>query len=124
MSGVETVVISVYLYILGRALTMAGREARREADESRERWKLAEQKVEQTMVKYSCRRMLEQNLEKERGLEVAGTLSGGVAAPPTPDEGTGEGLEDPHRGPAKKGNAQGLMAKVTSLLTFTKSKND
>lgn len=117
-------VFSLYLYLLSRVLAEAAKEARTEAEIHKRKWRQAEQALDQEMEKYRKKRELEKIYEYEHGLEVAGTLTGGVAASPTPQEVSDGALEGRRHGPAKKGSSRRFMSKVTSLFPFTKSKRD
>lgn len=123
MAGLEIVLFSLYIYILGRALSDAGQEVIAEKEACKEKWKKAKKEVNQEMLNYMEKRRIEKRLEKEQGLEMAGTLNGGVAASSTPQEAPGTSCEESPRTPAKKGNAKKLMSKLTSVFPF-KSKND
>lgn len=124
MAGFELAIISLYMYLVGRALTLATQETRTEAEATRRLWGLEAQRVDLEISRYKEKRKIEKTMESESGLELAGTLSGGVAAPSTPEEDPGKARDEPERRQAKKGIVQGLMSKVTSLYPFVKSKND
>ncbi|MPC75254.1 hypothetical protein E2C01_069638 [Portunus trituberculatus] len=121
MAGLDLLIISLYMYIVGRAFAEAGQEVREETEEARERWKKAEMDVAKQAEIYRNKRLMEKILEKERGFEIAGTLHGGISAPLTPGEASGE---DSDRTPAEKGNAGSLTSKVSSVFAFFKSKRD
>ena len=119
--ALDILIAALYLYILGRSLSAASEDTRMETELTKEKWKKAAKEVDSKMVEYIQKKQIQETLKKQQGLEYAGTINGGVAAPEEPPSAT---REDSGCTEAKKGNAGSLMSTVTSMFPFLKSKKD